>query len=369
MPNLFMIDLEGIVLSEFEKTLLHHPNIGSVILFTRNFNNPEQLKALVDSIHSIRPDIFIAVDHEGGFVQRFQRFGFRSLPSARVYGDVYDLNPETGLKLACNYGEIMAHDLLMHGIDLSLAPVVDLQGESDVIAKLDRAFHHDPDVVEALAGAFIDGMNNAGMPSVCKHFPGHGSCRADSHIIQSVYEGSEEKLRDTDLRPFNGLIKKQKIAAIMPAHVIYKAIDAENPAGFSKRWLQDILRLEFGFQGLVISDCLSMKGADIGDMKTRAEQALKAGCELLIICNQPRELLYEVLDGINFVPNKESEKRLEVFKQHMMRFQNIEVNKKLTNSSVSLTLMGSSIHSAQKKNDCKDVENVISGNINRTMTI
>ena len=171
MPNVLMIDLLGTEILEEEVALLQHPDVGALLLFARNFTHPTQLKKLIDTVHSIRPDIFIAVDHEGGIVQRFQRHGFRALPAARVYGDVFDLNPETGIKLAQQYGEIMVRDLLAYGIDLSLAPVVDLHGVSTVIGALDRAFHRDPDIVVILAAAFIRGMNKTGMPSVGKHFP------------------------------------------------------------------------------------------------------------------------------------------------------------------------------------------------------
>src|SRR3990167_4752467 len=261
LPNIFMVDLLGTEISEKEMDILKHPNVGALILFTRNFTNPEQLKKLIESVRIIRPDIFIAIDHEGGIVQRFQRRGFRSLPAARVYGDVFDLNAEAGIKLARQYGEIMAKDLLAYGIDLSLAPVLDIHGVSDVIGKLDRAFHHEPEVVAALAAAFIQGMNKAGMPAVGKHFPGHGSVSADSHISMPVSDATEEALRMRDLKPFIKLLGENLLDAIMPAHITYTAIDSDNSAGFSKTWLQGILRDELNFKGLVLSDCLGMAGA------------------------------------------------------------------------------------------------------------
>lgn len=338
MPNVFVVDLLGTDISEEEKKILQHPNVGALILFTRNFSTPDQLRNLIKTVRSIRPDIFIAVDHEGGIVQRFQRHGFRSLPAARVYGDVYDLNEEAGVKLAQQYGEVMAKDLLAYGIDLSLAPVLDIHGVNGAIGKLDRAFHQNPEVIAKLATAFIQGMSSACMPAVGKHFPGHGSFLSDSHVSQPIYDASEKQLRDVDLKPFAELIGKNLLSAIMPAHVIYTAIDAEHPAGFSKIWLQRILRDEFNFQGLVMSDCLGMAGADIGNMNTRANQALEAGCDMLIVCNQTRELLYEVLQTVNFEQSQESAQRITSFKKKMARFACLE-EAKIT-PYVSLTLTG-----------------------------
>lgn len=320
MSNLFMVDLLGSEILEEEIEILKHPNVGAVLLFTRNFTDTSQLKNLVKKIHSIRPDIFIAVDYEGGFIQRFQKHGFRSFPAARVYGDVYSINQETGIQLAEQYGEIMASELLAYEIDLSLAPVLDVHGISDIIAKLDRAFHNDPLVVAKLATAFIKGMNKANMPAIGKHFPGHGSVASDSHLTMPVSSASEDEIRNKDLKPFATLISQNSLAAIMPAHVIYRAIDAKNPAGFSKIWLQKILRTELNFEGLILSDCLSMAGADIGNMQVRIIKALEAGCDMLILCNQPRQLLYDLLQTTNFTQPIESARRIEIFKSKMARF-------------------------------------------------
>ncbi|CAM2808546.1 beta N-acetyl-glucosaminidase [Legionella steigerwaltii] len=324
--NLFMIDIEGIELSDIEREIIRHPHVGSVILFTRNFTNPQQLEHLIREIRDLNPHIFIATDHEGGFVQRFLRQGFRSLPAARVYGDAYDLNPEVGIRLARQYGEIMAKDLLACGIDVSLAPVLDLHGQSRVIAHLDRAFHHDPDVIIALASAFIEGMNAAGMPAVAKHFPGHGSVSADSHISMPISLASIDELKIKDLKPFIELIRKGLLSAIMPAHVTYKTIDADKPAGFSTIWLQEILRHELKFDGLILSDCLSMTGADIGNLMTRTEEALKAGCDMLIVCHQPRQVLLELLQKITLSQSSESAARITHFKNQLLRFAHPEKN-------------------------------------------
>jgi beta-N-acetylhexosaminidase len=322
--NLFMIDIEGTALSEMERTIIKHPNIGSVILFTRNFKNPQQLGQLIADIREINPHIFMSTDHEGGFVQRFLRQGFRSLPAARVYGDTYDLNPEVGILLARQYGEIMAQDLLNHGIDLGLAPILDLHEKSLVIAQLDRAFHYDPEVIIALAGAFIEGMNTAGMPSIGKHFPGHGSVSADSHTTMPISHASMIEIRTKDLKPFIELNKKGLLNGVMPAHVTYNSVDAHKPAGFSKIWLQDILRQEMQFKGLILSDCLSMTGADIGNLKTRTTEALDAGCDMLIVCHQPREILLELVQNLNFTQSCESALRISNFKKQMIRFSNPE---------------------------------------------
>lgn len=320
MSNLFIVDLLGTEVLEEEKEILQHPQVGALLLFTRNFTNPSQLKTLIRAVRHIRPDIFIAVDHEGGIVQRFQRHGFRMLPAARVYGDVFDLNPETGILLAAHYGEIMARDLLDYGIDLSMAPVLDVHSVSDVIGKLDRAFHYSPDTVAALAEAFIRGMNQTGMPAVGKHFPGHGSVSSDSHTSMPVCDKPFEELMQTDLKPFIELVNKKVLGAVMPAHVTYTALDKSNPAGFSTIWLQDMLREKLQFQGLVISDCLGMAGADIGNMNTRVHLALSAGCDMVIVCNQSRALLREVLQSVTYAQPQQSLQRIETFKKTMYRF-------------------------------------------------
>lgn len=336
--NIFMIDLESTELSDMEQQLLTHPNVGAVILFTRNFTNPQQLERLSSEIRTINPQIFIATDHEGGFIQRFLRLGFRSLPAARVYGDVYDLSPESGIKLARQYGEIMAQDLLACGVDLSLAPVLDIHALSPIIARLDRAFHHDPDVVIILANFFIEGMHAAGMPAVGKHFPGHGRINSDSHITMPVSLASRDELNAKDLKPFIELIKMKQLDAIMPAHVTYKEVDASKPAGFSTIWLQEILRQELGFTGLILSDCLSMTGADIGNLKTRTEEALKAGCDMLIVCHQPRHILLELLETTTLPQSEASRARLTHFKHQMSRFSHTEKNH--VKSYLSQALLG-----------------------------
>jgi beta-N-acetylhexosaminidase len=321
MPFQFMVDIEKTELSDLERTILREPTIGAVILFTRNFENPNQLYKLIQEILAINSELFIATDHEGGTVQRFQRQGFSPLPAARTFGRVFDKNQEVGKALAQEYGEIMARELIAHGIDLSLAPVLDLHtDQSTVIGGMDRAFHTHPGTVAHLAEAFILGMNCAGMPAVGKHYPGHGSIVSDSHVTMPVSQATLDELMTQDLKPFIELINKNLLTAVMPAHVTYEEIDKEHPAGFSKIWLQDILRTKLGFKGLVLSDCLSMKGADIGNLTTRAEKALSAGCDMLIVCHQPRELLLNLVQNLSVVQTPESAKRIALFKKLMLRF-------------------------------------------------
>lgn len=319
MPNLFMIDLLGTAVTEEEKRILQHPNVGALLLFTKNIINRAQLCKLITTIRSIRPDIFIAIDHEGGYVQRIQRHGFRALPAARVFGDAYDIDKSVGIQLARQYGEIMATDLIQCGIDLSLAPILDLHRKSRIIAGLDRSFHSQPDAVTDLAGAYIDGMHAAGMPAVGKHFPGHGSVVSDSHIEKPMDDTPKEQFWNEDLKPFIRLINQKKLDGVMPAHVTYRAVDSQ-PAGFSKIWLQDILRNELNFSGFIISDCLGMTGADIGDMQTRIHKALIAGCDMLILCNQSRELLSDVLKSTDFKQSQRSLDSIDAFKKKMLRF-------------------------------------------------
>ncbi len=287
-PGSVIVSLQGTQISDKERKLLAHPQVGGLVLYRENWdkNNaaPKQaLKALVKEIRTINPKILIMVDHEGGKVWRFEQ-GFTKLPSAREFGKRYMENREKGLKFAFEQGYIMASELLECGVDLSLAPVLDLDGESNVIGKLDRAYHSDPKIVAEIAENFIKGMNSAGMPATAKHFPGHGTCKADSHTHKPVDDRNLVQLQD-DLLPFKTMVIKQRLAAVMPAHVIYPAVDAINPAGFSVKWIQGILRT-WGFNGVVMSDCLSMEGANLGGSLERLVAAQNAGCDFLMITHQ-----------------------------------------------------------------------------------
>ena len=286
-----MIDVAGAELTPEDLEVLGNPLVGSVILFTRNYRNPKQILALCERIRALRtPHLLIAVDHEGGRVQRF-REGFTRLPPVRLLGRRFDEDPRDALRKAHSIGWLMAAELRAVGVDFSFAPCVDLDyGLSEVIG--DRAFHSDPEVVAALAAAYLAGMREAGMAAVAKHFPGHGAVRADSHVALPVDRRALADM-EPDMRPYRVLIDNQ-LAGVMAAHVEYTAIDAL-PASLSRRWITDILRGTLGFHGCVFADDLSMAGAAaLGDVVERARLALAAGCDVLPICND-RDAVKQVL--------------------------------------------------------------------------
>ncbi|NOT18632.1 MAG: beta-N-acetylhexosaminidase [Sulfuriferula sp.] len=278
-----MVDVPGLVLTDDDRQRLLHPLVGGVILFKRNYESPAQLIALTSEIRALRqPHLLIAVDHEGGRVQRF-RDGFTVLPAMRELGRIWEHNPAQARHLAQDCGYVLAAELRAHGVDLSFTPVLDLDyGESGVIG--DRAFHVEPHVVGDLAHALMLGLKEAGMGSVGKHFPGHGYVRADSHLAIPVDERSWHEIEQADLIPFARLVA-DGMTGIMPAHVIYPAVDAQ-PAGFSSVWLQRVLREQLGFNGVIFSDDLSMEGASVaGDIVQRTQAALDAGCDMALVCN------------------------------------------------------------------------------------
>ena len=294
-----MIDLEGTVLQPEERELLAHPSVGSVVLFARNYAEPEQLTRLVADINAVRsPALIVGVDHEGGRVQRF-RAGFSKLPPLRRIGHEHDADPQAGAALARELGWLMAAELRAHGVDLSFAPCVDLDyGVSEVIG--DRALHADPAVVGALAVAYQAGMRSAGMAATAKHFPGHGAVVADSHHALPVDRRRLVDL-DADIAPYRLLIANG-LAGVMVAHVLYPEVDAV-PASASARWIRGILRDELRFQGVVFADDLSMVGAAaVGGIVERAERALAAGCDVLPVCNH-RPSAIAVIEGLKAAPD------------------------------------------------------------------
>ncbi len=275
-----MIDIAGQELSDLDRERLAHPQVGGVILFARNYRDPQQLSALCAAIHALRsPPLPIAIDHEGGRVQRC-REGFTHLPPMRRLGELWDRDAAAARAAAADIGYLLAAELRASGVEFSFTPVLDLDwGPSGVIG--DRAFHRDPAVVGELAAALIEGLRAAGMGCCGKHFPGHGWVAADSHVAIPVDERGLAEMAP-DMAPYRHL----KLDAVMPAHVIYPQVDSR-PAGFSPVWI-DILRRDLAFDGVIFSDDLSMQGASVaGGIVQRAEAAWSAGCDVLLVCNAP----------------------------------------------------------------------------------
>lgn len=302
-----MLDLAGTFLVPEDRERLEHPACGGVILFTRNYATPAQLAQLVNDIHQVRrPRLLVAVDHEGGRVQRF-REGFTELPPPGWIGSLYSESPQKAAQVAREMGWLMAAELRVLGLDFSFAPVLDLgRGVCEVIGN--RAFHADPEVVAELARAWMAGMHEAGMPAVGKHFPGHGGVVEDSHLALPLDHRPVRELLMEDLLPFQRMIH-YGVEALMPAHVIYPEAD-DRPAGFSEYWLKTVLRKELGFQGVIFSDDLSMAAAEeAGDYGQRAHAALAAGCDMVLVCNNPHAA-DSVLDALVSYENPAAQSRL-----------------------------------------------------------
>ncbi len=281
-----VVDVEGLVLSDVERQRLNHPLVGGVILFARNFSNRAQLTELCRDIQqaSTRP-LFIAVDHEGGRVQRFRDDGFTRIPAMADIGAIWEQDPHKARRLAADAAYVMAAELRACGLDLTFAPVLDLDyGVSEVIGS--RAFHRDPAVVTALAWSVSYGLRLAGMAACGKHFPGHGAVTADSHTDIPRDPRPLEDILAQDAAPYKWL-GDLVLPAVMPAHVIYPEVDSR-PAGFSKRWLQEILREQLAYDGVIFSDDLTMEAAAVaGDIQARSRAALEAGCDMVLVCNRP----------------------------------------------------------------------------------
>ena len=278
-----MLDIDGPALTPADRDLLREPAVGGLILFSRNYESAAQITDLVAEVRSLRsPPLLIAVDHEGGRVQRF-RDEFTAMPPMREIGRLYDEDAEEGLQMARQAGWLIASELRAVGIDLAFAPCVDLDwGVSEIIGN--RAFHRKADVVADIAGAFARGMRSAGMAAVAKHFPGHGAVVADSHLALPT-DRREYGLILDDMRPYERMIGTGVVAGVMLAHIVYREVD-ELPAGFSPYWIQQELRLRLGFGGAVLCDDLSMKATQaFGTMPERARLALDAGCDMVLVCN------------------------------------------------------------------------------------
>ena len=304
-----MVDTVGSKLTSEDKKRLMHPLVGGVILFARHFENREQLTKLTRQIHALkRPKLLIAVDHEGGRVQRFRTDGFTHIPAMAQLGDVWMTDPMQAMSLATACGLVMGAELRACGVDLTFAPVLDLDyGVSEVIGS--RSFHRDPRVVAMLARAVSQGLAMVGMAACGKHFPGHGAVAQDSHHEIPVDDRALSVILEEDAAPYRWL-GDMVVPAVMPAHVIYPKVD-DQPAGFSKRWIQDILREQLAYDGVVFSDDLTMEGARVaGDITSRAMAALSAGCDMVLVCNR-QDLADELLKHLDFEIDKQSAKRIE----------------------------------------------------------
>lgn len=319
MIGALMLDIAGTKLTQEDIELLQAPQVGGMILFSRNIESPAQVRALTDHMRQVRPDILIAVDQEGGRVQRL-KIGFTLLPAMGHFGELYLTQPEKALDLAEKCGWLMAIEVLAVGIDFSFAPVLDINAISDVIG--DRAFAKNVQDIVPLASAFMKGMQRAGMASTGKHFPGHGSVKTDSHIAAAIDTREYQDIYDNDMQSFIQL--QPQLNALMPAHVIYEKVDP-NPAGFSPYWIQKILRHELKYDGVLFSDDLSMQAACVaGHADARIRAALDAGCDMGLVCND-RESACTALAGIENLPLPNQE-RLERMRG---KIPNIQIGEQL----------------------------------------
>jgi beta-N-acetylhexosaminidase len=299
-----IIDIAGTSLTTLDRRRLKHPLVGGIILFGRNWQDRERLAALCAEVKSLRGDLLVTVDHEGGRVQRFRSDGFTHLPPMRAFGELWMQDALRATNAATAAGFVLGAELRACGVDFSFTPVLDLDyGESSVIG--DRAFHRDPRVVALLAKSLMHGLLTAGVANCGKHFPGHGFVRADSHTDIPVDERELEAIAGEDAAPYGWL--NTVLSSVMPAHVVYPEVDV-TPAGFSRVWLEEILRRRLGFQGAIISDDLSMEGARQVNGRTLsftegAVLALNAGCDMVPLCNQSVQsedgrAIDELLDGL-----------------------------------------------------------------------
>lgn len=327
-----MMDIDGFQLASEDCEVLEHPQVGGFILFTRNFESKRQLVELIRNIKKVRPDILIAVDYEGGRVQRF-REEFTRLPSMRQIGAIYNDNKEQSQQLSRECGWLIATELGEVGVDLCFAPVLDIDScVSEVIG--DRAFHQDPEIISRLAIAFMQGLAEGGMAATGKHFPGHGQVAPDSHVELPVDERTLAEINALDIRPFKALIDAG-LASVMMAHIKFPAVD-HRPASLSPVWIQQQLRKWLGFKGAVFCDDLSMGGAGaMGSYIDRAQMALEAGCDMLPVCNH-RPGVEELLDRLQWQSTAESGNRLKSLKARAVKQDTPRLLQTQTNLSALL---------------------------------
>ncbi len=316
-----LLDLAGTGLQPEEAELITSPQVGGIILFARNFESRPQLLDLVADIRALRPNLLLAVDQEGGRVQRFKA-GFTRLPPMQFFYRDYCQQPNETLAFVEDVGWLMAAEILASGLDFSFAPVLDLDSDRCAVIA-DRAFADDADAVIALAGAFMRGMHGAGMATTGKHFPGHGSVEGDSHKVRPVDTRSREQIQRRDMRPFVELCPY--LDAIMPAHICFPKVDAQ-PVGFSRVWLQQVLRRQLGFEGVIFSDDLSMEGASgAGGYRERAEAALTAGCDMVLACNN-RQGALAILEWLNSVNSPSNPRLSTMARRRLWRWDELQEN-------------------------------------------
>ena len=331
---MLLIDLKDKELSQEEVELLEHPLVSGLILFSRNFHDKQQVQALIKDVRQqVKKPLLITVDQEGGRVQRF-REGFTQLPAMQSFAHFAQSEQETK-QLAYEAGWVMASEMFALDIDLSFAPVLDLGHQSKAIG--DRAFSQNIHELLPLAERFIDGMQAVGMATTGKHFPGHGHVLADSHLETPFDDRPKSVIFEQDIQPFKQLIAKNKLSAIMPAHVIYTQCDSQ-PASGSNYWLKEILRQQLNFNGVIFSDDLGMKGAGfMGNFVERAEKAISAGCDLLLLCNEP-EGVVQVLDNLNYQPTQaQKERHISLMKRKHISWSDLEKNRDYLQASARLS--------------------------------
>ncbi len=314
-----MLDLKGVSLDRDERLQLQNPQVGGVILFSRNIQSRDQVCDLVAEIRACSKYLLVAVDQEGGRVQRL-REGFTAIPSMQAIGNLIARSPEEGLGLSKDLGWLMASEVIACGLDLSFAPVLDVDRDTSSIIG-DRSFSDQPEIVISAAEAFIKGMHDAGMAVTGKHFPGHGGIVADSHLEAPVDDRSWNTLYARDIQPFAKLSKM--LDAVMPAHITFPSVDPDS-VGFSSFWLNDVLRGKLGFEGIIFSDDLTMKGADIaGGYVDKAKLALKAGCDMILVCNCPQGAV-EVLSYMESANISQSSKLASMVAKRSISWSDLE---------------------------------------------